>query len=396
MRGGVDGQAPRLTSIFLLAPGLVFAGGLLFVALLNRQHLLIVLSLLILGTAACAKLWTAASRSRLACRSAIDRKRLFPGERLALTVEVANRSFLPVALRVAAPADGFIGPSGESEANGEAGLLWYQTVAFHWTLTASQRGVFRLGNHRCTAGDLFGFFAATRTAGDAREIVVYPRVVPTARFPLPRRDFFGMPGAESPIRDPVYILGTREYQPGRPAKHIHWKATARHHRLQEKLFEPTEQEKILLAVDVEGFARHGAVREFERTLEAVASVAVRLDREGCAVGLIVNGVVEGRGEFAVPIGRHPQQLPALLELLARLGIKATVPLGEALRAGNHLPWGVSCVCFACENDARTASVLNDLGRRRVPAILVVARQASGSAQAGARLVDEILLEERGR
>ncbi|RPI05409.1 MAG: hypothetical protein EHM71_12690, partial [Zetaproteobacteria bacterium] len=78
----MDGQAPRLTSIFLLAPGLVFAGGLLFVALLNRQHLLIVLSLLILGTAACAKLWTAASRSRLACRSAIDRKRLFPGERL--------------------------------------------------------------------------------------------------------------------------------------------------------------------------------------------------------------------------------------------------------------------------------------------------------------------------
>jgi hypothetical protein len=49
------------------------------------------------------------------------------------------------------------------------------------------------------------------------------------------------------------------------------------------------------------------------------------------------------------------------------------------------------VCFACENDDDPASVLNDLGRRRVPIILFVARQASGSAQTDARLVEDILL-----
>jgi uncharacterized protein (DUF58 family) len=372
----------------------VFVGLLLFIALLNRQQPLIVLSLLVLGTAGCAKLWARASRSRLACRTAIDRNRLFPGEPLALSLEVGNRSFLPVALQVTAPVGGFLDPSGEPAASGEAGLLWYQTVTFRWTLKASRRGVFCLGPHHCSTGDLFGFFTSTWIAGEALEIVVYPRIVPTARFPLPRRDFFGIPGAESPIRDPVYILGTRDYQPGRPAKHIHWKATARHHRLQEKLFEPTEQEKILLAVDVEGFARLGAGQEFEQALEAVASVAVRLDREGCAVGLIANGAVEGGKGSVVPIGRHPQQLPTILELLARLGMKPTASLLDAVRAGNHLPWGISCLCFSVENGGGTALALDYFARRHVPAILFVTRPAGRAAQADARPLETILLEER--
>jgi uncharacterized protein (DUF58 family) len=390
----VDRQAPRLSSFFLLPPGLVFVGILLFIALLNRQQPLIVLSLLVLGTAGCAKLWAKASRSRLVYRTAVDRSRLFPGEPVALSLEAANRGFLPVALQVTAPIRGFLHASAEPVASGEAGLLWYEKVEFRWMLTASHRGVFRLGGHRCTTGDLFGFFGSTRTVGEVLEIVVYPRVVPTARFPLPRRDFFGIPGAESPIRDPVYILGTREYQPGRPAKHIHWKATARHHRLQEKLFEPTEQEKILLAVDVEGFARLGAGEEFERALEAVASVAVRLDREGCAVGLIANGVAEGRTGSVVPIGRHPQQMPTILEALARLSMTPTAPLLDAVRGGNHLPWGISCLCFSADRGGGAASALDYFARRHVPAILFVTRPGVGAAHADVRPLETILLEER--
>lgn len=390
----MDEQAPRLASFFLVPPGLVVAGILLFVALLSRHQPLTVLSLLILGTAACAKLWAQASRSRLASSAAVDRSRLFPGEPLALTVKVANRSFLPLALQVTAPIGGFLHSSGEPAACGEAGLLWYQTVDFRWTLTAARRGVFHLGGHRCTAGDLLGFFGSTHTAQKALEIVVYPRVVPTVRFPLSRRDFFGVPGAESPIRDPVYILGTRDYQPGRPAKHIHWKATARHHRLQEKLFEPTEHEKILLSLDVEGFARLGAEQEFERTLEAIASVAVRLDREGCAVGLIANGAFGGRTGAAVPIGRHPQQLPTILEALARLSMKPMALLLDIIRGGNHLPWGVSCLGFSADSGGGTASVLDYFARRHVPVILFVTRPEDGAPHADVRPLESILLKER--
>ncbi len=390
----MDRQAPELSSLFLLPPGLVAVGGLLFIALLTRQHQLTVLSLLILGTAGSAKLWARLSRSRLACRSGVDRSRLFPGESLALTLKAENRHWLPMALQVTTPVGGLVGAPAEPAVRGEAGLLWYQKVEFRWALTAERRGVYRLGPHRCATGDLFGFFTSTRIGGDALEVVVYPRIVPIAPFPLPRRDFFGVPGAESPVRDPVYILGTREYQPGRPAKHIHWKATARHHRLQEKLFEPTQQEKVLLVVDVAGFARHGAGQEFERTLEVVASVAVRLSGEGAAVGLIANGAVEGGDGPVVPVGRHPRQLVAILERLARLRMTPTAPLQDVVRAGNHLPWGLSCLCFSAECAGGTIAALDYFARRRVPVTLFVARPGAAGAQADVRPVDDIVVGER--
>ena len=390
----MDEQGPRLSSLFLVPPSLVIVGILLFVGLLKQQQMLIILSLLVLGTAGSAKLWARVSRSRLACRAAADRSRLFPGEPLVLTLEVGNRGWLPMALQVSAPVGGLRGPSGEPTVTGEAGLLWYQTVEFPWRLTAAQRGVHRLGPHRCTTGDLFGFFTSTWVAGESLEIVVYPRIVPLARFPLPRRDFFGVPGAESPVRDPVYILGTREYQPGRPAKHIHWKATARHHRLQEKLFEPSEQAKILLAVDVEGFARDGDGQEFERMLEAVASVALRLDREGSAVGLIANGMVEGGGKARVPIGRHPQHLPSILERLARLSLTPAAPFLDAVRAGDHLRSGISCLCFAVETAGGTLAALDYFAHRHVPVILFVARPGGSGAQADVRPLEGLFLEER--
>ncbi len=384
----VNAEEPHLSSIFLLPPSLVCVAILLFVALLSRHLPLIALALLVLGTAGGAKLWAAASRSRLASRVTIDRTRLFPGEPLTLAIHAGNRSWLPLALEVSAPVDGFVAPSG-APLRGEAGLLWYQAAEFRWTLTAAGRGVFHLGSHRCVTGDLFGFFTSARTADEPREVLVYPRIVPVVRPPLPRREIFGIPGAESPVRDPVYMLGTRDYQPGRPAKHIHWKATARHHRLQEKLFEPTEQEKVLLAVDVEGFARHGAGEEFERALEAVASLALRLDGDGCAVGLLTNGALEGGGDTIVPVARHARQLPAILETLARLVMVPRAPLLDAFRAGDHLPGGITCLCFSAD-DGGGEAVLEYFTRRRVPVILFVARPAGG-ARTDARPVETLFL-----
>ena len=89
---------------------------------------------------------------------------------------------------------------------------------------------------------------------------------------------------------------------------FHWKASARHNRLQEKVFESTHQEKILLVVDVGSFARHQAEEDFERALEVVASLAVRLDQQGHALGLIANGCLVGGGPAIVPVARNDQQL----------------------------------------------------------------------------------------
>jgi uncharacterized protein (DUF58 family) len=373
---------------------LVLVGVGLFIALLLGQWELTLLCLLVFTVAAAAKAWTALSRSGLACHAAVDRLRAFPGERLTLSVQAENRRWLPIFLQVGVPARGLLAP-GQAVPYAENGLLWHQRAAFRWELWATRRGVHAVGPLHAAAGDLFGFFTSRRIAADGIEVLVYPRIRPVRRSPLPRRDFFGIPGAESPVRDPVYILGTREYQHGRPAKHIHWKASARHHRLQEKLFEPTEQEKILLVLDVEGFARDEAREEFERAVEGVASLAVERERQGCAVGVATNGTVVGGGAPLVAVGRSAQQLPAILGLLARLTMRRAAALLEILE-GMSLSWGTSCVGFARELAPGVLVARDALARRRMPLVLFVARTGDAPVRGGSpmdvRRLDDLFLD----
>src|SRR4030042_6186816 len=306
-------------TIFVVPLMQFFVGLLLFIALLHGQRDLIVLSLLVLGLVFGAKLWARISLSGIKAHSAINKQKVFPGEKLTLRINAENRKFLPVWLQVQVPATRPIYPSsGETTSTKEDSLLWYQKAYFEWEFTAERRGIHQIGPPHIKAGDLFAFFSREKKEEEFHQIIVYPRIVPLKSFPLPKRDFFGVPGAKSPVQDPIYILGTRDYQNGQPAKYIHWKASARHHRLQEKIFDPTEQEKVLLVVDVDQFARNKADEEFEHTLEIVASLAMRLDKKGYAIGLATNGVTVGGGPISVPITRNVKQLPAILEVLARL------------------------------------------------------------------------------
>lgn len=393
----MDTTAPRVTSLFLIPPTLVGVAILLFIALLNRRRDLVLLSLVVLSVAAGAKLWARRGAAGVVPRLAVDRRRLFPGEVVTVTAGIQNRRCLPVSVQLALPVGG-LGPGDGSALSREGGLLWYQQAEFQWPLAAPRRGVHRLGPLRAAVGDVFGFFASGVATGETLEVLVYPRLVPLRRPALSRRDFFGVPGANSPVRDPVYILGTREYQPGAPAKRIHWKASARHDRLQEKVFEPTEQEKILLALDVDGYARQGAEAEFERAVEVVASLAARLDRDGCAVGLLTNGTAAGEAGGIVPIRRTADQLSAILERLARLRLAASAALHEVARDGLQLPWGVSALCIALEPSAATEAVRGYFARRHVPAVLLVSRAADapgapGEGPGAIRLLRTLLVEE---
>ncbi|MFB3817412.1 MAG: DUF58 domain-containing protein [Candidatus Methylomirabilales bacterium] len=391
----MEPPAPRVASLFLVPPTLVGVGILLFIALLNRRRDLVLVSLLVLTVALGAKLWARRGAAGVAPRLLVDRRRLFPGEVVTLTAGLQNRGCLPVALHLTLPVDGLGGTPALSR---EGGLLWYQEAEFRWPIPAPRRGVHRVGPLHATVGDPFGFFASGLTGGEALEILVYPRIHPLPRVALPRRDFFGVPGAESAVRDPVYILGTRDYQPGAPAKHIHWKASARHDRLQEKLFEPTEQEKVLLALDVDGYARQGAGAEFERAVEAVASLAARLDRDGCAVGLLTNGAGGGQAG-GLPIRRTADQLAAILERLARLRMVSGAALQDVARDALQLPWGVSALCVALEPGAATEAIQGYFARRHVPVAFFVSRPAaapgaSGRGPGGVRLLRSLLREGR--
>jgi uncharacterized protein (DUF58 family) len=389
----------RPASIFI-SPFVDFLVGVcLFIALLHGQRDLTLLAFLVLGITIGARLWSRLSLSGIRCSSMVDKHKVFPDESLALHVSAENAKFLPVWLQMSVPVEGALEPSSaEMSFTSECGLLWYQQARFDWELIARRRGVYRVGPAHMKVGDLLGFFPREkRTEGDIH-VIVYPRLVPLKPFSLPRRDFFGVPGAKSPVQDPIYILGTRDYQHWRPARHIHWKASARHNRLQEKVFEPSEQEKVLLAVEVSQFERDNASESFERTLEVVGSLAVQCHQRGYALGLVTNGVVEG-GPPILPMGRSPQQLPSILEILARLKMRASGKLADTLYRALEIPWGLSCVHFSHEQDEGTRANAQYFSHRRIPMISVVCSSRALWEGDGHKLgskmycLDEIRIEE---
>ena len=230
----------------------------------------------------------------------------------------------------------------------------------------------RRGRCAWLPGDLFGFYRREKVFPQKCPVIVYPRLVPLNLLEAPLRELFGVPGIKSPVVDPVYPIATRDYQEGRPARHIHWKASARHGRLQEKLFEPSAQQKIMLAVVVEQFHREKADAAFERTLEFAASLAVELEQRGRSFGLVSNGALvwQEKKELSafLPPGRGFNQLLHLLELLARLQPEPRHDLAAALLAGAVNLRGVTCLFLAYDPAQLSDHVRDCFKRLQVPVI----------------------------
>lgn len=399
----MEAQDRGVPTIFVIPLIQFFVGLLLLIALLNGLRDLTILTLLVLGLVSGTKLWTRISLSGIKCHSTVNKNMVFPGETLTLRINAENKKFLPVWLQMKVPVSGPIcSLSGEKTLTKEDSLLWYQRAHFDWELIAHRRGVHQIGPPHILAGDLFAFFSREKRGEEFHPIIVYPRLVPLKSFPLPRRDFFGVPGAKSPVQDPIYLLGTRNYQHGQPSKYIHWKASVRHHRLQEKVFEPTEQEKVLLVVDVDQFATRKAEAEFEQVLEIVASLAVRMDKRGYALGLVTNGALVGGGPAIVPIARNRQQLPAILEVLARLQMESKGDLIDTLRRGLGVHWGMSCVHFSYEEDGTHVAAEQYFKHRKTPVMFFVCQPRFTSREDRSKVwhkihyVDDIRIKESGR
>lgn len=348
----------------------------LFIALVYRQNDLALLAVLVLLLMGGVRIWTAFSSVRVRCDGSVDSRRVFPGESIALATSLENGKWLPISVTIKWPFESGLKPAGEGGAavQLEASLLWHQIASCHHGFVALQRGVYRVGPPRIWTSDLFGFFRKAISTDDATSVVVYPRLVPIRPVAVRRKDFFEVPGAKSPVQDPVYILGTRDYQAFGPSRHIHWKASARHQRLQEKIFEPSEQAKVLLGIDASSFHGSAGREHFEHALEVAASLAVNLDRMGCAVGFATNGRQTGGGSNAIPIGCGSRQIAAILEALAKIQTRQEETMQQAIERTVGSLRGVSCVQF-CHADGPSAAGLEKfLHRRNIPVTFLVCRR----------------------
>ena len=329
-----------------------------------------------------SRLWSRLGVARLGLSLSADRVRVFPGDAISLTVELRNDKLLPVwvGLDVAASEELHAGPL-----HGETRLTARERSTRVWQLTALRRGIFSLGPARLSVGDLLGFHVRTKEFRESGEIVVYPRLLELRHLDIPFREYFGIHASRGPVDDPAWYAGTRDYTGNRPAKNIHWKASARLGVMQEKLYEPTSHRKVLFVLDSTGFPEDAPPDDFERMLETAGTLASALMETGGSFGFLTNAGLTGGRNPLLPMGRGPEHLGVLLEMLARAELTAGEDLAVLLREAD--PDHTGLVYLGAGPTDRIRTLLRaTASRRRRRMLFVFARpgdpDASDSALPG--------------
>jgi uncharacterized protein (DUF58 family) len=339
-----------VSSYFLVPLSLAFLAAMTFLATAFNATILAGSGATALILLLVLRFWGSLGIVRLDVSFSCDGHRLFPGETVTLNAEVSNRKFLPVWIHSDIKIPDGLKPGPGQNASGDAVIPAHGSIKGSWQFRAGKRGLYRIGPLSLVASDPLDLYRKEKLFPFENDLIVYPRI-PMIHSPLlPFMEYFGIHPAKGIIEDPAWYEGTREYSGNRPARNIHWKASARLDILQEKIFEPTSHQKVFFIFDGYGFEKAEDEIGFEKALEALAALASQFIESGADVALATDREAI-RFSPVLPLGRGPEHLGALLELLARTTMRQGKPLSSLIEAAGTR--GASFVVMAREPNKNT-------------------------------------------
>lgn len=212
----------------------------------------------------------------------------FPDEHRTVSVEVGGSGLAVVDISM---------PSGTSAERIETAVSLPES--FEQRIELEARGVHRLGPVRLTQRDALGL--VERRADDPAEtdLVIYPR-----RYDVPPESTLARLFDDHLETERQEFDRLREYVPGDPLRHVHWKSSAKHDDFLVMEFAPTERTDTVTVA---------ATSETE-TADDMASGALAVAELALDAGLEVKLVV---GEETLPPGSGGSHREAVRRLLAR-------------------------------------------------------------------------------
>lgn len=319
---------------------------ILVLAVALAQPGLALLCALLLVTAGMARLWSRWSLRGVIYERQLSQLRAFPDDEIELTIKVTNRKLLPLAglrifdrlptaITLVNASTTFSGTRQAQILQRRTSLRWYESVAWRYTLRCAARGAYRIGPVQMLSGDPFGLYSSDADLEVYSTLLVYPRLISLPDLGLPARNPLGDVRAGQLLRDPLRIVGVRDYTPSDPLKDVHWAATARTGSLQTRVYEPTTSRVLAIFLDLDTFEFYYEGIDpalAERMISAAATVARAGLDAGYAVGLYANGAPAEFEHLArLPAGRSPAQLGQIMETLARLTAYSVTTIGRVLQ-----------------------------------------------------------------
>jgi uncharacterized protein (DUF58 family) len=316
----------------------VLAGALAALSLWRHLPLALVAAFFALVIGLVPEIWYRQALRHLTVTQHLSMRRAFFGEEPTLDLVVENRKFLPlpwleVEDEIPDQVELLSGHASPSYKVRRALLinafsLWaFQRVTRRYRLRCTARGVFTFGPVQVRSSDPFGWLvrADRLSMAASATLLVYPLLAPLTAFGLSARRPFGE--LSTPVRlleDPLRVAGVRDYVPGDDPRRIHWKATARTGEVRSKVYDPSSQYRLLLALDITSYLEPwmGIDPDMqELSIALTASLADWALDNGFAVGLLANTLAQ-----ADDIRLAPTAEPATI-LSANLGFARRVRIG---------------------------------------------------------------------
>lgn len=247
-------------------------------------------------------------------------ERATAGRSLPLFVSVSSRDGQPLP----GPLRAFVRPPREAPVPvaltpGEQVVDTPEASArLRFDLRFERRGRYELRGPGVARLDPLGLASGLPLFAPGGTVLVHPRFERLEEFPVPvgRRYQPGGIPLSSSTGDAIEFVGTREYRPGDPLKHIHWRSWARRGEPVVKEFQEEYFCRIALVLDTflpRGFGAEGR-RAFEAALSLGASVADVFSRSEH----IVDVLAAGPDLYEVSAGRSLAYLENILDVLACL------------------------------------------------------------------------------
>ena len=229
--------------------------------------------------------------------------------RLGLRVALSERSFGEVGHVLDLP------PKGSS--------TWTARMENH------RRGINLIGTTTIATSDPFGVVQMERAEGEARSVMVYPRMVPLSPGISIGQAVFGeMAQVGQMTRPSTSTSRVRPYLPGDSLNRIHWPTTARLDRLMTKEFDTGGHSEIWLCLDLQATTQAGS--GLDSTAEYGITIAASLAKALLDAGQSVGLVTQGDGLHHLPPDRDPNHLWQLLTALALVQAEGAISMSDLM------------------------------------------------------------------
>jgi uncharacterized protein (DUF58 family) len=257
-----------------------------------------------------------------------------------------------------------------------------------WTFQAPcrRRGLYQLGPSWIYGTDPFGLFRSVRSIDSTCSVLVYPLTVDLTGLTLPAGQLLGGDRRRTGWHQTAsHVSSVRDYHPGDPVRHVHWRSTAHVGKLMVKEFDVEPVADIWIFLDAEESVQRGEGDESteEYGVIVAASLARHFLTEGRAVGLVA---VPGQHRV-IPVDRGQRQLIKLLEELAVIHANGHEPIAEILAAeADRCTRNAAVIVVTPSLDERWPAVLQGLRDRGIQAGAIVLEPATFGDAPGSLLL----------